>query len=121
PNCLSPSYADVAKPPDDLFDLIIVDEAHHSVAVSWHELIFSFTSAKRILFTATPFRRDHRQLPGRVIYSYPIRKAYQDGIFGKIKYQRVEENGENSDIAVARAAEVTFRKDRSIGLNHLLM
>lgn len=121
PNCLSPSYDDVAKPPSDLFDFVLVDEAHHSAAVSWNELIFSFENAKRILFTATPFRRDLKQIPGRLVYTYPLKKAYQEGIFGKITYERVEENGESADVAVARAAEAVFRRDRALGLNHLLM
>lgn len=121
PQCLSPSYSGVATPPPDLFDLILVDEAHHSPAPSWRELIFHFEGARRIFFTATPFRRDLKQIPGRVIYSFPLREAYKDKIFGKIHYERVEETDAGADVDVARAAERVLKRDREEGFRHLLM
>jgi len=30
PNCISPALTDVPDPPEDLFDLLLIDEAHHS-------------------------------------------------------------------------------------------
>jgi len=41
------------------FDVIVVDEAHHSPAPSWDKTI-SFFKAERIALTATPFRPDNR-------------------------------------------------------------
>lgn len=43
--------------PSDLFDLIVVDEAHHSRASTWERTI-SYFSAKKLGLTATPIRHD---------------------------------------------------------------
>src|SRR6185437_6434804 len=69
PSAVSPLLAGVAAPPADLFDLILVDEAHHSPARSWQELLDGFPTALRTLFTATPFRRDRREIRGRFVYT----------------------------------------------------
>lgn len=45
PMSASPSIAEVPQPPLDLFDLVMVDEAHHSPAVSYASLIGAFPSA----------------------------------------------------------------------------
>jgi superfamily II DNA or RNA helicase len=79
PSSISPTLDDVPAPPEDLFDLLLIDEAHHSPAVTWNGLLSSFPEAKRVLFTATPFRRDRREIEGRFVYSYPVRDAYEDG------------------------------------------
>lgn len=122
PNSSSPILEGIAQPPPDLFDLVLVDEAHHSRANTWEALLDSFPSAKRILFTATPFRRDQRELNGRLIYSYPVSLAYEDGIFGKIEYYPVEEIGdENDDLRIAVQAAQLFEEDRQNGFEHLLM
>lgn len=45
---------------DDLFELVIVDEAHHFPAETWSRIIRKFeTHALVVFFTATPFRSDH--------------------------------------------------------------
>ncbi len=38
----SPAIQQVPKPPEDLFDLLLVDEAHHSPADTWSALIDAF-------------------------------------------------------------------------------
>jgi superfamily II DNA or RNA helicase len=90
PNSISSEYtqedeSDIAPPPEDMFDLVLVDEAHHSSAPAWEEILSKFNSIPQILLTATPFRRDHDILPGRLIYHYPVDKAHDDDIYHKIK------------------------------------
>lgn len=123
---VSPYLEGVPPPPADLFDLILVDEAHHSPALTWKTLIEVFTEARKVLFTATPFRRDDREIRGRFVYSYDLKRAYDDGVFGHIDYVPVEvDKGDESrlaeDKAIARAAEARFRADREAGFDHLLM
>jgi superfamily II DNA or RNA helicase len=123
---ISPSLEEVPPPPPDLFDLILVDEAHHSPALTWNTLIEGFPEARKILFTATPFRRDDREIKGRFVYSYDLKRAYEDGAFGHIDYVPVETDAADStreaeDRAIARAAEAQFLADRAANLDHLLM
>lgn len=48
----------------DFFDMIIIDEAHHSEARTWIENLQHFSQAKVVKITATAYRTDGRQLVG---------------------------------------------------------
>lgn len=61
--------------PKDFFDMIIIDEAHHSTAKSWVDTIQHFDNAKVIKLTGTPFRTDGQELTGKLIYKYSLGKA----------------------------------------------
>jgi hypothetical protein len=52
----------LAKLPADLFQLLIVDEAHHSNAGTWAAVIAHFKTARLLGVTATPVRSDGRGL-----------------------------------------------------------
>jgi len=121
PNSVSPAIAQVSAPPDDLFDLILVDEAHHSPASTWRNTLSAFPHAKKVLVTATPFRRDRKEISGRFAYVYPLREARNDGVFGDILFVPVEPKGTTSDAAIAIEAERILNEDRNNGLNHRLM
>jgi DNA repair protein RadD len=71
--------------PDDFFDMIIIDEAHHSAAKSWQQVIDRFPKAKIILLTATPFRSDRQELDGELIYRYSFRSATLKGYIKRLK------------------------------------
>lgn len=73
------------KFPTDFFDLIIVDEAHHSAADSWKNLIEHFSNAKIINMTATPFRSDKQEIEGELVYRYPFKKATFNGYIKRLK------------------------------------
>lgn len=123
PYTTSPAYESIPLPPEQLFDLILVDEAHHRPAATWNTLIDAFPEARKILFTATPYRRDQLEIKGEIIYNYPTYKAYkEDKIFGEVEYIKVNpQDEENRDTAIALTAEITFIQDRSKGLNHYLL
>jgi superfamily II DNA or RNA helicase len=109
-------------PPADLFDLVLVDEAHHSPASTWARLLAFFSSSKQVLFTATPFRRDDKEIKGKFVFSYDLRRAYDDKVFGDIAFEPVTPRpGIGIDIAIAQAAESRFTRDRAQGLQHLVM
>lgn len=71
--------------PTDYFDLILFDEGHHSVAESWETLKARFPSARIVNFSATPLRADGQLMAGRVLYSYPIFRAIQEGYVKRLK------------------------------------
>ena len=84
PTSISPSHYEELPPPDDLFDLIIVDEAHHLAAPTWRAILDYFKNARAVLLTATPFRRDRKRIPGRIAYHYPLRSAISEGIYNPV-------------------------------------
>lgn len=119
---ISPEYDDIPEPPADLFDLVLVDEAHHSPARTWASVLKHFNSAKQILFTATPFRQDQKEIKGRFIFTYDLKDAFNDGIFGEITFQSVVPLGDQDhDEAIALSAEQQFISDQEAGFNHKLM
>jgi len=71
--------------PDRFFDMIIVDEAHHSAADSWKKVIERFPAAKVVLMTATPFRSDRQEIDGELVYRYPFRSATLKGYIKRLK------------------------------------
>lgn len=71
--------------PNDFFDLILVDEGHHNVAQSWQTLREAFPSAHIVNFSATPVRADGRLMAGRLLYSYPVFRAIQEGYVKRLK------------------------------------
>jgi DNA repair protein RadD len=48
--------------PRDFFQLLVVDEAHHTTASTWAKVIAHFAAAKLLGVTATPIRSDGRGL-----------------------------------------------------------
>lgn len=69
PQSISPDhYDDGSKPPADLFDLVIIDEAHHAPARTWRAILDHFDGARKVLLTATPRRRDGKRVPGEIVF-----------------------------------------------------
>ena len=95
--------------PDGFFDLILFDEGHHSVAQSWNALKAKFPAARIVNFSATPLRADGQLMAGRILYSYPVFRAIQEGYVKRLKavvlnprtlrYVR-RENGEEIEIGL---------------------
>jgi superfamily II DNA or RNA helicase len=104
PSVLSPANHDVAPMPRDLFDLVVFDEAHHLPATTWTAMLEA-TDARAVLLTATPFRNDGQRLPGVPVYTYPLARAVEEGVFGAVSYAPVDEIvGEELDRTIAKAA-----------------
>ena len=86
PQSISPEHYDEgSKPPADLFDLVIVDEAHHAPAPTWRAILDHFDGARKVLLTATPRRRDGKRVPGEMVFHYPLRAAMSDGYYKKVE------------------------------------
>ena len=120
---VSPRDGAIPAPPADLFDLVLVDEAHHAPAKTWSRLLDLLQDARQALFTATPFRRDEKEIKGKFVFTYDLRRAYEDRVFGDITYKPVRRppGTPSADVAIALATEAKFRADRDAGLEHLVM
>jgi len=71
--------------PDRFFDLIIIDEAHHSAADSWKKVLERFPEAKIVHMTATPFRSDRQEIDGELVFRYAFRSATLKGYIKRLK------------------------------------
>lgn len=74
--------------PEDYFDTIIIDEAHHCISDSYQRILHHFPDAKVLGVTATPDRGDMKNL-GQVFeslaYEYTLPKAIKEGYLSPIK------------------------------------
>jgi superfamily II DNA or RNA helicase len=78
--------------PDDYFNSIIVDEAHHCLSDSYQRVLGHFDGAKVLGVTATPDRSDMRNLGQyfeSLAYEYTLPKAIKEGYLCKIKAQTI--------------------------------
>lgn len=76
------------KFPDDYFDTIIIDEAHHCLSDGYQRVLDYFSSAKVLGVTATPDRGDMRNLGSyfeSLAYQYTLPKAIKSGYLTPIK------------------------------------
>lgn len=123
PHAASPGIEEVPMPEPDLFDLVIFDEAHHTPAATYKALQDAFPRAKTLCFTATPSRRDERELRGDIVFTYDVGRARRDGIFGPLRFVPVLEGGilKERDVAIARAAAAQLHQDREAGHAHRLV
>jgi len=71
--------------PDKFFDLILVDEGHHSAASSWRKVFERFPEAKVVSLTATPFRSDRQKIDGELIYRFSFKQAMLKGYIKKLQ------------------------------------
>lgn len=65
--------------PKDFFDMIIIDEAHHSEARTWKSMVDYFENAKIVKVTGTPFRSDGLEIEGVELYRYSLGTAMANG------------------------------------------
>ncbi|HDX9587632.1 TPA: DEAD/DEAH box helicase family protein [Bacillus pseudomycoides] len=84
---LSPQYKKslLNKVDKNFFDMIIVDEAHHSPAKTWQQALDYFNEAKVLKVTGTPFRTDRKEIQGKMIVNYRLGQAMHDGIVKSLK------------------------------------
>lgn len=104
------------------FSHFFVDEAHHSEAKTWKDLINKFDKKKVFLFTATPFRNDGKSLQGKQIFNFSLRKAQEQKYYKKINYLPIREYNKNlADEKISEKAVEQIRADRAEGFNHFIM
>lgn len=74
--------------PEDYFNTIIIDEAHHCISDSYQRVLKHFPAANILGVTATPDRGDMQNL-GKVFdslaYEYTLPKAIKEGYLSPIK------------------------------------
>lgn len=75
--------------PKNFFDMIIVDEAHHSVATTWQTALTFFDCDKIIHMTGTPYRGDGAKIPGKKIHETRLSEVMVDKYVKYLRKQTV--------------------------------
>ena len=81
--------------PREGYDLVIVDEAHHYPAPTWHLLVDHFSNSRRLFLTATPEHRGKPILSIRPCYELEKSKAVARGIIRDVKFDDDTPQGQN--------------------------
>lgn len=70
---------------EDFFDMVIIDEAHHSVATTWIDTVNHFSNAKIIKLTGTPERSDGQKINAELVYNYKLSSAMNDELIKSLE------------------------------------
>lgn len=105
---------------------LFIDEAHHIGARTWKSFRGLFAEHEPpipvIQFTATPFREDGGRVDGEFIYTYPLKKAQQEGYFKPIRFEAVFGLDQaDADQAIIDKLGEVLASDLDANLNHLAM
>lgn len=74
--------------PQDHFDIIVIDEAHHAISDSYQRILTYFNTARVLGVTATPDRGDMKNLGAvfdSLAYEYTLPRAIKEGYLSPIK------------------------------------
>ena len=81
------SRVKIADIPNDRYDLVIVDEAHHYPAPTWKYLVDHFPNSRRLFLTATPYYKGVKILPDNATcFSLSRQKAVARGIIRSVEF-----------------------------------
>ena len=88
----------------NMFDTVIVDEAHHAVSPSYQTLLGQMPNAKVLGVTATPDRGDKKSLARYfegIAYEYSLKKAIQEGYLCRIMAKTIPLEIDMSEVKVS--------------------
>mgnify|MGYP003644308653 FL=1 len=84
------SAVDIDKLSKDLFDVVIVDEAHHYPAPTWKNIVHHFNKSRIVFLTATPYWKNKYILGDqRPAYELSRSDAVSQGIIREISFLEV--------------------------------
>ncbi|MBS1556532.1 MAG: DEAD/DEAH box helicase family protein [Bacteroidetes bacterium] len=90
------SFYDFRKKTSDFFyDVVIIDEAHHAPADTYMAVIRNLEPRFLLGLTATPFRKDERDVTeifGQPLVYYSVYRALQKGYLAKVDYHLHNDN-----------------------------
>jgi superfamily II DNA or RNA helicase len=95
--------ANIEKLPNNCFDLVIVDDAHHYPARTWTRIIQHFSQSKVLFLTATPVRGNDfilNNINQHIIYSKERNYFINNGILRHIFFDEVGNQNDNEDTAI---------------------
>ncbi len=113
--------------PQDAFDIIICDEAHHATAASYVAIFEHFKTARRIGFTATPSRTDGKPLGdvfSRIAVDFGIRHLVQRGWLVPVNARVVRTDTDLSEIKQSAGDYAIGELQSAVntdGRNHLII
>ena len=88
----------------EIFDTIIIDEAHHAISPSYQRLLAQFPNAKVLGVTATPDRGDKKSLARYfegIAFEYALKTAVKEGYLCDIRAKMIPLEIDMSNVKVS--------------------
>lgn len=107
------SFQDFYNSTGFVYDIVIVDEAHHAPANTYIEVIKAINPKYLLGLTATPFRKDDRDVKeifGEPLIFYSVYKALQKGLLAKVEYHLHNDNIDKDWITLSSKKGHTIRQ-----------
>lgn len=107
------SSVDMSQIPQDIFDLIIVDEAHHYPAPTWKRIVDHFPKSKKIFLTATPYNQGQEILPNQnqnICYEMQYSSAIENKIIRELDWKEVGTITDNELVRIELVGRAVFSK-----------
>lgn len=79
----------IDRVPRNYFNMIIIDESHHSTADSWQKVLEYFVDAKKLHVTGTPYRGDNQPIPGEKIHETSLSEVMRSKYVKFLKKETV--------------------------------
>jgi superfamily II DNA or RNA helicase len=103
-------------------DFLIFDEAHHESATTWRNLSIAFEAKGILQFTATPYRNDQKDIQGKIVYNFPLKRAQELRLFSEIVFESIcEFDSIKADQIIAEKAVSQLKSDIDNNYTHILM
>ena len=91
---------------DTNYDLVIVDEAHHYPAPTWHLLVDHFPNSRRLFLTATPYHRGKLILEHEPCFHLLRKDAVQKRIIRPVDFEEVQSDVSMHPMMVCTVSDV---------------
>jgi superfamily II DNA or RNA helicase len=75
--------------PPDFFDLVLIDEAHHTAAATYTNVRLHFRAARFCYVTGTPNRSDGVSIDATVVYHFPRQQAIARGWLKQPRFHEI--------------------------------
>ena len=109
--------------PDDLFQAVIVDEAHHFPAQTWWRIIEKFKNHAMVVFlTATPYRSDRKEVVSTNNFAYflSLKEAREMRVIRKTMWHEFGSASDDDQGAIELILEQIHEIQRRKNNNHPL-
>lgn len=96
--------------PDDTFDVVLFDEAHHTPAPVWAAIVERTRQSCQVFFTATPYKRDNRRLQATVVYEFPLAAAVEQGYVAPVDLRLIDGGEDIDETLIAEVRDLVLNE-----------
>ncbi len=106
--------------PIHAFDLIISDECHRSIYNKW-KMVLDYFDAVQVGLTATPATHTYAYFDSNLVYTYPLKKAIEDGYLVDYDVIQIDTQVTMEGIKLVKGMPIKFKDMKTKEIQTALM